>query len=262
MSTPTFDAPALRAPDATSNKYSRGKVLVVGGTMAGAAQLAAIAAMRSGAGYVELATEAIDQQPPLALVRRIWTPGLLDDPRIGAVAIGPGLADDRAGRERLEAVLATDRAAVLDAGALAILGHMGLRRLRDAAAPRVLTPHAGEYARLFGAVGDDRAAAARRAAEASGAVVLLKGNETVIAAPDGRCHTLPPASPWLASAGTGDVLTGVVATMLAQRAWHGFDALEAARAAAWLHARAAELAGPALIADDLLWSLKRAVGKA
>ena len=261
MSTPTSDAPALRPPDAASNKYSRGKVLVAAGKMAGAAHLTAIAAMRSGAGYVELAGDAIDQQSPLALVRRVWAPALLDDERIGAVAIGPGLSDDRAGRERLEAVLATDRAVVLDAGALAVLKRIGLRRLRDAGAPRVLTPHEGEFERLFGASGDDRADAARRAADLSGAIVLLKGNETVIAAPDGRCHTMPPASPWLASAGTGDVLTGVVATMLAQRDWHGFDALEAARAASWLHARAAELAGPALIADDLLWSLKRAVAK-
>ena len=261
MSTPTSDAPRLRPPDATSNKYSRGKVLVVAGEMAGAAHLTAIAAMRSGAGYVELAGDAIDQPPPLALVRRVWSPALLDDARIGAIAIGPGLADDRGGRERVEAVLATDRGAVLDAGALAVLKGMGLRRLRDAAGPRVLTPHEGEYERLFGSIGDDRAGAARRAAEASGAIVLLKGNETIIASPDGRCHTMPPASPWLASAGTGDVLTGVIATMLAQADWHGFDALEAVRAAAWLHARAAELAGPALIADDLLWSLKRAVAK-
>ena len=261
MSTPISDAPRLRPPDAASNKYSRGKVLVVAGEMRGAAHLAAMAAMRSGAGYVELAGEAMDWQPPFALVRRLWSPALLDDERIGAIAIGPGLADDQAGREKVEAVLASDRAAVLDAGALAVLKLIGLRRLHDAASPRILTPHDGEYERLFGPVGDDRAAAARRAAEASGAIVLLKGSATVIAAPDGRCLVMPPASPWLASAGTGDVLTGVVATMLAQAPWHGFDALEAARAAAWLHARAAELAGPALIADDLLWSLKRAVAK-
>ena len=261
MSTPISEPPRLRPPEADSNKYSRGKVLVVAGEMAGAAHLAAIAAMRSGAGYVELAADAIDQQPPLALVRRVWTPALLDDPRIGAVAIGPGLADDRAGRERVEAVMSTARPAVLDAGALAVLRRMGPRRLHDAPAPRVLTPHEGEFERLFGAIEGDREGAARRAAERSGAIVLLKGNATVIAVPDGRCLVMPPASPWLASAGTGDVLTGVVATMLAQADWHGFDTLEAVRAAAWLHARAAELAGPALIADDLLWSLKRAVAK-
>ena len=261
MSTPTSEPPRLRPPEADSNKYSRGKLLIVAGEMAGAAHLAAIAAMRSGAGYVELAGDAVGAEPPYALVRRRWSAVLLDDARIGAVAIGPGLADDRDGRERVEAVLATDRAAVLDAGALAVLKRMGLRQLRDVASPRLLTPHEGEFARLFGEIGGEREDAARRAAEMSGAIVLLKGNCTVIAAPDGRCLTMPPASPWLASAGTGDVLTGVATTMLAQAEWHGFDALEAARAAAWLHARAAELAGPALIADDLLWSLKRAVAK-
>lgn len=261
MSTPISDPPALRAPDATSNKYSRGKVLVIGGAMAGAAHLCAQAAMRSGAGYVELATEHPSVQPPYAMVQRCWSPDLVDDERIGAIAIGPGLADDALGRAKLRAVLQADKPTVIDAGALAILREVGPGRL-DGSAPRVLTPHEGEFERLFGKIGGIRAATVRDAAEATNAYVLLKGSETIIAAPDGRVLTMPPASPWLATAGTGDVLTGVLATMLAQAEWHGFDTLEAIRAACWFHARAAELAGPALIADDLLWSLKRAVAKA
>ena len=251
----------LRAPDASSNKYSRGKVLVVGGDMPGAAHLCAQAAMRSGAGYVELVTDTPLVQTPYALVQRHWDAALLDDERVGAVAIGPGLADDAANRAKVVAALAADKAVVLDAGALAILATVGFDAFRSKKA-RVLTPHEGEFPRLFGAIGGDRQDAAARAAVRSGTYVVLKGSETVIAAPDGRVSIMPTASPWLATAGTGDVLTGVIATMLAQADWHGFDTLEAVRAACWFHARAAELAGPALIADDLLWSLKRAVAKA
>ena len=251
----------LRAPDASSNKYTRGKVLVVGGDMPGAAHLCAQAAMRSGAGYVELATDTPMVQPPYALVQRRWDDDLVTDARIAAIAIGPGLADDEASRAKVVAVLAADAPAVIDAGALAIVDVLGLEGVRSAQ-PRVLTPHEGEFERLFGSTCGDRAGAAAKAATTSSTTVVLKGSETVIAAPDGRVLIMPPASPWLATAGTGDVLTGVIATMLAQADWHGFDTLEAVRAACWFHARAAELAGPALIADDLLWSLKRAVAKA
>src|SRR6476469_5348230 len=256
MSTLTSEPPALRAPDACSNKYCRGKVLVIGGAMPGAAHLCAQAAMRSRAGYVELATERPAAQPPYALVQRGWAPELLTDDRIGAIAIGPGLADDEAGQDKLSAVLATGKPAVIDAGALTILAHLGFQMLGRT---HVLTPHEGEFARLFGPIVADRLNAVRDAAQASGAYVLLKGSETIIATPERQAIVMPPASPWLSTAGTGDVLTGVIATMLAQAQWHGFDTLEAIRAACWLHARAAELAGPALIADDLLWSLKRAV---
>ena len=229
--------------------------------MAGAAHLCAQAAMRSGAGYVELATDEPLVQPPYAMVQRRWAPALLDDERIGAMAIGPGLIDDDAGRAKVRAALRAEMPTVLDAGALAILSSFGTGALKGSC-PRVLTPHEGEFERLFGPIDDDREAAARDAAQLSGSFVLLKGSESVIATPDGRTLVMPPASPWLATAGTGDVLTGVIATMLAQAIWHRFDTLEAIRAAVWFHARAAELAGPALIADDLLWSLKRAVAKA
>ena len=229
--------------------------------MPGAAHLCAQAAMRSGAGYVELAAEHPSVQPPYAMVQRAWSPELVEDERIGAIAIGPGLANDDAGRDKLRIVLATGKAAVIDAGALAILAQHGPNVLPEGQ-PRVLTPHEGEFERLFGKIAGSRDAAVRDAAKRSGVHVLLKGSETIVAAPDGRVLTMPPASPWLATAGTGDVLTGVIATMLAQAAWHGFDTMEAVRAACWFHARAAELAGPALIADDLLWSLKRAVAKA
>jgi ADP-dependent NAD(P)H-hydrate dehydratase / NAD(P)H-hydrate epimerase len=261
MSSPTSEPPALRAPDASSNKYTRGKVLVIGGSMPGAAHLCAQAAMRSGAGYVELATDHPSVQPPYAMVQRAWSPELVDDGRIAAIAIGPGLTDDVPSRAKLRTVLAAAKPTVLDAGALAMLDDLGPKGMAGTQ-PRVLTPHQGEFERLFGKIGSIRTAAVLDAARLSRAYVLLKGSETIIAAPDGRTLTMPVASPWLSTAGTGDVLTGVIATMLAQAKWHGFDTLEAIRSACWFHARAAELAGPALIADDLLWSLKRAVAKA
>lgn len=257
----TIARPVLRGPTADSNKYSRGKVVVVAGALAGAAHLAAIAAMRSGAGYVELATDRPDAAPPYALVRRAWAAGLLDDPRIGAVAIGPGLEDDREGRDRIESALAAGKPVVLDAGALAIVRKIGFVRLKGEAA-RVLTPHAGEFETLFGAIGGDRVAATRKAAARSEAIVALKGSRTIVAAPDGRVGVNPPASAWLGTAGTGDVLTGIVATMLAQMGEHGFDAFAAVQAAVWLHTRAAELAGPVLIADDLLAKLPLGVADA
>lgn len=254
--------PHLAGPHPGENKYTRGKVVVIGGGMAGAAHLSAIAAMRSGAGYVELVSDAIETAPPYALVRRRWDAEVLQDKRISAVAIGPGLDGGDESRARVEAVLALDRPVVLDAGALGMLKEIGVERLAQSMAVRVLTPHAGEFARLFGPIGDDSLVAVQKAAERSGALVLLKGGSTIIAAPDGRAAITAIAPPWLATAGTGDVLTGVVATMLAQMANHGFDAFAAVQAAAWLHARAAERVGPALIADDLLFALKTVVAKA
>lgn len=248
--------PALRQPDATAHKYNRGKVVVVAGAMLGAGLLAAEGAQRSGAGYVELAGDDLPFGTPLSLVRRDWSPAVLADERVGAIVIGPGLADDATGRERVAQALARPCPVVLDAGALPLLPALPLT-----GGTRVLTPHAGEFARLFGPVGEDPLAAVRAAAARAGAIVVLKGAASIVAVPDGRAAVASIASPWLATAGTGDVLAGICGTMLAQAAWHGFDAFAAVQAALWLHARAAELAGPGLIADDLLYALKRALAK-
>lgn len=238
--------PRLRAPGPGDHKYSRGYVAVVGGDMPGAAALAAAAALRAGAGYVRLAADAPVAGVPSAVVQGR---GGLDDPRIGCLLVGPGLGRGPDASRRLAEALALAPPKVLDGDALV----PGAGDLRGT----VLTPHAGEFGRLFPGLVGSKVEQARAAAAASGAVLLYKGADTVVAAPDGRAAIAPPAPHWLASAGTGDVLAGIVAALRAG----GLEPFEAACAAVWLHGRAAERAGPALIADDLLAELAGAVAE-
>jgi hydroxyethylthiazole kinase-like uncharacterized protein yjeF len=241
--------PRLATPSTEDHKYSRGKLLVVGGAMPGAALLAATAAQRAGTGYVELAGDE-GGVAPHALVRRPWDQTALEDDRIGAVVIGPGLGRDAAARAKLDLVLGSGRPLVLDADALSLIGKSRHDRLKGT----ILTPHWGEFVRLFGDDGRDRLSQARAAAKESGAIVLLKGGDSIVAHPDGRAAIAPLAPGWLASAGTGDVLAGIVGAMLAGRR----DPFDAVQAALWLHAQAARLAGPMLIADDLVAHLAEA----
>lgn len=233
-------------PGADSHKYSRGQVLVVGGVMGGAAALAANAALRAGAGHVALqgegggAAQAVvqDDQP---LAER------LRDRRLGAVVLGPGQAEGEE-LDRLTAeVVAAGRPVVLDAGAI----KAGLAPLAAAAMlrpPAILTPHGGEFDRAFGGLRGSKLDRTRAAAKKSGAVVIHKGADTIIAAPDGRVAAAWPGSPHLASAGTGDVLAGACGAMLAQ----GLAPFEAAcRAVRW-HSDRARSIGAGLIADDLV----------
>jgi hydroxyethylthiazole kinase-like uncharacterized protein yjeF len=249
--------PRLRAPGPDNHKYSRGYVAVVGGAMPGAAALAAAAAMRGGAGYVRLIADRPVRGLPHAIVQRAGvSPELLADHRIGAVAAGPGLGRDADARALLDRVLACARPLVLDADALVLL-EGALERLHPLHHVPILTPHAGEFARLFGTLPGSKVEQARAAAVRASAIIVYKGADTVIASPDGRAAIAPTAPSWLASAGTGDVLAGIIA---AQRA-AGLDAFEAACAGVWLHGRAAERAGAALMADDLLAHLAAAVAE-
>lgn len=245
---------ALPGPDPAGHKYSRGHVLILGGAaMTGAARLAARAARRAGAGLVTVAA------PPGALdVYRAGDPGLLvvpadpwaealADPRRNALLLGPGAGTGEGTARRVETALETGRPCVLDADALtSFAGREGelFRRLSDRV---VLTPHDGEFGRLFGTVPGSRLERARAAAIRSGAVVLLKGADTVVAHPDGRAAITTDAPPDLATAGSGDVLAGIIAGLLAR----GMAAFDAASAGAWLHGRAAARVGPGLIAEDL-----------
>lgn len=261
--TPT---PALRkvTRGEASHKYSYGHLLVIAGGRGhvGAARLAAKAALRGGAGLVTLGapTAALPELalPPDALMREALGDSrdlrtVLGDGRINAVCAGPGAGIDRIG-EMLATLLGWGRPMVLDADALSALA---LRRApyRDLHAGCVLTPHGGEFTRLFPEIAgrmraglQSKTEAVRAAAALSGATVLLKGPDTVIARPDGamRIHSALDV-PWLATAGAGDVLAGIIAGLLAR----GFDPLDAAATGAWLHAAAARDFGPGLIADDL-----------
>jgi ADP-dependent NAD(P)H-hydrate dehydratase / NAD(P)H-hydrate epimerase len=252
---------------AESHKYTRGHVTVVGGaSMTGAARLAAEAARRAGAGMVTIAARGVaggvagGAAGGAAQVYRSGEPGLLvseadiatllQDDRRKVWVCGPGLGPDEA-RSVFPALIAANRSVVADADVFsAFAGNPDA--LRGAA---VLTPHAGEFARVFGAPANDRLSAARDAASRTGSVVLLKGADTIIAAPDGRAAINFSAPPWLATAGAGDVLAGIIAGLLAQ----GMPAWDAAAAGAYLHGRAAELAGPGLIVEQLLPALIRAL---
>lgn len=239
--------PQLATPGPEAHKFSRGLVTVIAGTMAGAGILSAAAAAKAGAGAVRL--QARDYVPgvPAAIIQMPGDPlARLDDKRIGALLVGPGLvADDEA---LVEAALGTGHALVLDAGALRVIAAQGVERLAGHATMPILTPHEGEFTDLFGTLPGSKIERARAAAARSEAVIVYKGPDTVVAAPDGRAAILAIGSHWLASAGTGDVLAGTIAARRAA----GREAFEAACAGVWLHARAAELAGPFLIADDLV----------
>ena len=245
----------LPALTAESHKYSRGHVTIIGGaSMTGAARLAAEAARRAGAGMVTIAAtgaaETYRSGEPGLLVSDAAIANLLRDDRRQVWVCGPGLGPDQA-RSAFPALVAANRAVVGDADLFSAFSG-DPDALRGAA---VLTPHAGEFARVFGAPESDRLSAARAAATRTGAVVLLKGADTIIAAPDGRAAVNLSAPPWLATAGAGDVLSGLIAGLLAQ----GMPAWEAAAAGAYLHGRAAALAGPGLVVEDLLPALIRAL---
>jgi ADP-dependent NAD(P)H-hydrate dehydratase / NAD(P)H-hydrate epimerase len=238
-----------------SHKYSRGHVTVVGGaTMTGAARLAADAARRGGAGLVTIAAtgrgDVYRAGSPGLLVSEAPLSELLEDARRNVWVCGPGLGPE-ASRAVLPLLLSAGRNVVADADVFsAFAGEPDA--LRGAA---VLTPHAGEFARAFGVIGVDRIGAVRAAAARTGAAVLLKGADTIIAAPNGKVAINASAPPWLATAGSGDVLAGLIAGLLAQ----GVAPWEAAAAGAFLHGRAAVRAGQGLLAEDLLPAITAAL---
>lgn len=253
MTPELIEAPVLTRPGPDDHKYTRGLVTVIAGEMPGAAALATLGAAHAGAGYVQLLAPERIAGLPHAVVQRICpdasalTP-ILADPRIGAVVVGPGLSRSEAARASVRAALDSGRALVIDADALALID-------LSLSVPAILTPHAGEFERLFGASDAawvERVVAAARRADA---VVLAKGSTTVVAAPDGRVAMSDPLPAALATAGTGDVLAGICGTMLAQLR----DPFEAARAAVWLHGEAARNTPQPFIADALA---SRALGAA
>ena len=254
-------------PQVGGHKYDRGHAVVVSGPSwsTGAARLAARGALRAGAGLVTIASPrealAVNAADNLAVMVRPVDGAdelmkFLADRRFRAVAIGPGVGVEETTCARVLAVLGGERAVVLDADAITSFAAAPERlaralRARSGAAA-ILTPHEGEFSRFFGELDKETKAGskldrARLAAKLTGAVIVLKGADTVIAAPDGRAAISANAPPYLATAGAGDVLTGMATGLLAQ----GMAAFEAAAAAVWLHGEAAAAFGPGLIAEDL-----------
>jgi hydroxyethylthiazole kinase-like uncharacterized protein yjeF len=225
-------------PRPHDDKYSQGVVGVLAGSAAypGAAILCAGAAVAATSGMVRYAgaaaAQVVSHWPEV-----VAAPSAADAGRVQAWAVGPGLGTDDAALAALTHALRSDVPVIVDADALTLLAaHQHL--LRNRSAPTVLTPHAGEYERFdLGPVGSDRVGATRRLAEALGAVVLLKGHVTVIALPSGATYLNPAGGSWAATAGSGDVLSGIIGALLAA----GLGPGEAAAAAAFVHARAADL---------------------
>lgn len=247
------DALPRLKPD--GSKYDRGHAIVLGGPVqsTGAARLAARAALRIGAGLVSVACDETALPVYAAAFQAVMTKvaadetafaRLLGDMRITAVLLGPaaGVTD----RTRSFVLAALAKPCVLDADALTVFQDAPDTLFAGTSGTTLLTPHEGEFTRLFGKV-TDRVADARKAAETSGAVVLLKGRDTVIAAPDGRTVINRDAPPQLATAGSGDVLAGMATGLMAQ----GMPTFDAACAAAWMHAEAARRFGVGLISEDL-----------
>ena len=240
-----------------SHKYDFGHAVIVGGdTMTGAARLAARAALRVGAGLVSLAC------PPATLpVYALAGPSIitapmgtlaefqeiLSDPRKNAILIGPGGGVGDITRRQVESAFEAGKAVVLDADALTSFADRPDALFQVMAGRCVLTPHEGEFARLFPDLTGSKLARARAAAKRSSAVVLLKGQDTVISAPDGRAVLNGNAPSDLATAGSGDVLAGLIVGLLAQ----GLESYLAAVAATWLHGAAGSAVGRGLIAEDL-----------
>ncbi len=254
--TPSLWRHALPVASADGNKFGRGHALVYGGgTTTGAARMAARAAARAGAGLTSLVVPAQAWAVYAGALTSIMVRALhgdadlaviLADPRITAMLIGPGAGTGADTRAHALAMLATRRPVLLDADAITVFAADPARLFAAIAGPCVLTPHEGEFARLFRLDGD-KLARARQAAALSGAVVVLKGSDTVVASPDGRAAINANAPPTLATAGSGDVLGGLILGLLAQ----GTAAFEAACAGVWLHGAAAALSGPGLLAEDL-----------
>ncbi len=246
--------PSVSKPEANAHKYTRGMCAIIGGDMPGAALLASKAAMRSGAGYVKLFANDRDGAPAGLVVDPSPFKINRDDARIKAVLIGPGLGLHEGASKLLDYAFAQGCGLVLDADALRLVsGH-----LMDKGTQVLATPHDGELETLcknFGVIATGRQARAQALAAASGMVVLAKGPDTVIAAPDGRLVLASPATSWLSVAGTGDVLAGIAVSRMAT----GADPFTAACEAAWLHCEAARLCGPAFTADELAQSVSAAM---
>ena len=246
-------------PTHASHKHARGRLVVVSGEAwnTGAARLSARAGLRMGAGLVTILSPSDALAVNAAHLEAVMLKGFDTEAEleqaaadVDAAIIGPAAGVTENTLVNVMALARTGAALVIDADAITVFRDDPEELFSVLDVDDVLTPHPGEFERLFPGLlkeAPDRIAAARRAAQRADAIVLLKGADTVIAAPDGRACVNSNGSPWLATAGSGDVLAGFIGSLIAQ----GMESFEAACAAAWIHAEAAELHGPGLIAEDL-----------
>ena len=244
----------IRWPGLDGHKYHRGHLLAFGGTMmTGATRLVARAARRSGVGLLTIVSDAsvlpvyAADAPGTMTASISGLEALLNDCRHNAFVVGPGYGVGDSTRSLVLQLLHLCRSTVLDADALTSFSDDPSTLCFAVQGPTVLTPHEGEFTRLFPDIDGDKLARARAAAKRSGATVLIKGADTVIAAPDGRAAISAVDAPWLATAGSGDVLAGMIAGLMAQ----GMEMFDAACMGVWLHGRSGTDIGPGLIAEDI-----------
>lgn len=245
--------PHISRPASQDHKYSRGLVAVVAGAMPGAAKLTAMAAQKSGAGYVKIfASSGFESPHPSIVVETVQDMAdlqqKLSDNRISAIILGPGLGRDERAKELLTAALAADAPLVIDADALTVAGSQFTNLVKGRSAQTIATPHAGEFASLTKDALQYKLDDSRQLAKRAECSILLKGSDTVIVSPDGKASISAQSCPWLSTAGTGDVLAGIIASRLAT----GISAYKAACEGQWLHSRAGQLAGPAFTPEMLI----------
>ena len=245
--------PQVSGPGAQAHKYSRGLVAVIAGAMTGAAKLTAMAAQKSGAGYVKIfAAPGFVTPHPSIVVDTVGDKDdlreALEDSRISALVVGPGLGRDDEALALLKVALVSDLPLVIDADALTVAGSQFGDLVKARSAHTIATPHAGEFAGLIAGELQHKIEDSRALASQAGCTVLLKGADTVIAGPDGKASIAGVSCPWLSTAGTGDVLAGIIASRLAI----GMSGYKAACEGQWLHSRAGTLAGPAFTPEMLI----------
>jgi hydroxyethylthiazole kinase-like uncharacterized protein yjeF len=252
--------PTIKPPETEDHKYTRGLVAVVAGRMPGAAKLTTLAAQRSGAGYVKMFAGTGFSSTNHSIVVESHENGVqlreqLSDDRIAIIVVGPGLGRDGHAERLLDLVLDIDKPVLLDADALMLLGSAGLSRLKGRSSPVIVTPHSGEFATMCETDDGSKIDLTKILAADSGAVVVHKGNDSVIANAEGAVSLTPSSSSWLSTAGTGDVLAGMIAARFANEK----DAFLAAKQGQWLHGRAAKLAGPSFSPEILIDHIPKAL---
>ncbi len=255
-----LERPLIKAPKKLDHKYTRGLVAIVAGDMHGAARISALAAQQSGAGYVKIFSGLELSSPNHSIVvesHQDWDQlrAQLSDERISIIVIGPGLGRNAHAAKLLDLTLGIEKPVLLDADALILLSKTVAHRLKDRSSPVIITPHGGEFASISRDSDGSKIDITAKLAADSDAVVVHKGSDSVIANPAGAVALTQSSSSWLSTAGTGDVLAGIIAARFANEK----DEFLAAKQGQWLHGRAAKLAGPSFSPEILIDHISKAL---